>query len=321
MAEFDDKELNEGAAPEQAPDTATSVGAAEAAADFSSSVSAPAPAPKGYGLPVVIIAAVVALVLGCLAGRFLLAGIGGGSLNGKTTLSEAELDTAVASYTSNGQTKNVTAREVIQNSSSLDSAKNDDNTYNVPAAESTISYVRNKILNDAVTAEGITVSDEDANAYAQETLGSSDVDTIAQQYGMDSNTVKDVLKQSAGVKKLYDKITGGGDSSTKPEAPAQPEAGKEDEKNATYGEYLVKLLGDEWDAANNKWARTDGPYYAALGTEQFTSDSASYNQASSAYYVATSQSDSSSEGTQKSWTDYVNGKLSNASCTVFSLNS
>ena len=320
MAEFDDKEQNEAteAASEQAPVSTESV--SEAAEDLTSSAPAPA-APKGFGLPVVIIAAVVALVLGCLAGRFLLSGIGGGSLNGKATLTEAELDTAVASYTSNGQTKNVTAREVIQNSSSLDSAKNDDNTYNVPAAESTISYVRNKILNDAVTAEGITVSDEDANAYAQETLGSSDVDTIAQQYGMDSNTVKDVLKQSAGVKKLYDKITGGGDSSTKPEAPAQPEAGKEDEKNATYGEYIVKLLGDEWDAANNKWARTDGPYYAALGTEQFTSDSASYNQANSAYYVATSQSDSSSEDTQKSWTDYVNGKLSNASCTVFSLNS
>ena len=319
MAEIDEKDPIAGAESTQDNAPESSFSAAEAAAELKAST-----APKGIKTPAIVGIAVVALVVGCLIGRFLLGGIGGGSLGGKTTLSEGELDTAVASYTFNGATKNVSAREVIQNASSLESAKNDDGSYNVPSAESTVSFIRNQILNDAAASEGISVSDDDVNSYAQETLGSSDVDTIAQQYGMDSDTVKQVLKQSAGVKKLYDKVTGGDNnnqSATTPEAPVEPENGNKDEKNATYGQYIINLIGDEWDSANNTWARTDGPFHAALSAETFSADSASYNQAQMAYYAAQSQSQSGSDSsdTQQKWTDYVNGKLSNTVCTVFSL--
>ena len=117
------------------------------------------------------VGAVVLFALGIVIGRFLLGGGGAtGSLNGRTTLSEGELNTPIASYTYNGQTKEVTAREVIENTSGLDAAKQSDGTYAVPAADKIIGYVRNAlvvaeaqskaydarfVLKDAVTINGI----------------------------------------------------------------------------------------------------------------------------------------------------------------------
>ncbi len=63
-------------------------------------------------------------------------------MNGRTTLSEGELNTPIASYTYNGQTKEVTAREVIENTSGLDAAKQSDGTYAVPAADKIIDAVK-----------------------------------------------------------------------------------------------------------------------------------------------------------------------------------
>ncbi len=62
-------------------------------------------------------------------------------MNGRTTLSEGELNTPIASYTYNGQTKEVTAREVIENTSGLDAAKQSDGTYAVPPADSKINAI------------------------------------------------------------------------------------------------------------------------------------------------------------------------------------
>ena len=98
------------------------------------------------------VGAVILFVLGIVIGRFLLGGGATGSLNGRTTLSEGELNTPIASYTYNGQTKEVTAREVIENTSGLDAAKQSDGTYAVPAADKIIGYVRNAL----VVAEAIT---------------------------------------------------------------------------------------------------------------------------------------------------------------------
>ncbi|MDJ1122913.1 hypothetical protein QJ043_04920 [Olsenella sp. YH-ols2217] len=272
-----------------------------------------------HQLPLVfcIVIGVVCLALGLVIGRFLLGGVGG-AVSGKTTLSEGELDATVATYTYEGSSHDVTAREVFETGSGLESARKDDGTYAFPAASDVLAYAQNQILNQAVEAAGITVSDEDMTTYAQDTLGSSDFKSLASTYGMSEDAVKTVVRQSAGVKKLYDQVVGSDASAgTMPESPATPASEDEyDTKNATYGEYIVNLLGDEWDKNANTWARKDGPYYAAMSDMDFTSDSASYNQAMTAYYVAYQQYSQVAGTASSKWTTYVNGLFAKASINI-----
>ena len=59
-----------------------------------------------------VVIAVAALAIGVAAGHFLLGGVGTVSLSGRTTLSAGELDSTIATYTVNGTTTPITAREV-----------------------------------------------------------------------------------------------------------------------------------------------------------------------------------------------------------------
>lgn len=266
--------------------------------------------PKTFGLPVLIGSAVAALAIGVVVGHFALGGLGAG--NGKTTLAESDLDSAVATYTIDGKSNKITAREAIESTTTLDAAKNDDGTYAVPSADTILSCARNRILTAQVEAEGITVSDDDMKAYAKETMGSDDIETIASQYGMEKDAAEKLLKEAAGVKKLYEKIVDT-DSLT---APTAPEEGKTE---AEYGKYIVGLLGDEWDAKKDTWAKTDGDYYSALGEQKFSSKSATYDQANAAYYVAYQKYSTEYSAASAKWTTYVNERLSKASIQINTL--
>lgn len=263
----------------------------------------------------VVAIAAVCLIVGVLVGHFVL---GGQSAQGRTSLSENELNTVVATMSYEGKNYDITAQEAIEATSTLDSMKNDDGTYQMPSAEGAVAAARNKVLQAEVEKAGITVSDEDVQAYAEEYLGTSDYAQIATQYGMDEDSVKETLRESAGVRKLYDSIVTNNDI-TAPTAPEEPADGQQDTPNATYGAYIVSLLGDEWDAEANTWARTDGPFYTALGTEQFSADSATYNQALSAYYVAYQQYVEDYSQVTDAWTTFYNGCLSNATIDISSL--
>lgn len=105
-----------------------------------------------------------ALVVGVLCGHFLLGGGSSISLSGKTTLTGDQLDSTIATYTYNGKTVDVTARQVISQSKSVDSAANSDGTYNVPVADDVVSYARNAIVLQAAKDQGISVTDDDLSA-------------------------------------------------------------------------------------------------------------------------------------------------------------
>jgi hypothetical protein len=274
---------------------------------------------KSVKLPIAIVIGVAALVIGLLIGKFAMAGLSfGGSVSGKTTISEGELDSSVGSYTYGGQSYGISARDAIQATASLDSVKQDDGSYTVPSADSVLSVARNQILAKEVAAKGISVSDDDVTSYAETTLGSSDYSSIASQYSMTEDQVKELLKQSCGVKKLYDTVVTT-TTGTAPTAPTTPASGAEDTPTAEYGAYIINLLGDEWDSNTGTWARTDGSYYAALSGETFSADSATYAQAQKAYYVAYQQYSQTSSSASTQWTSYVNGLLSNASISINSL--
>ena len=282
--------------------------------------------PKNTKAKVPLIATgVIALVVGLLLGHFALGGFGN-SMAGKTTLSESELDQALGSYTYNGATTTFTARDVMEATSSVDSyastvstsdEDSDSTVYTIPSASDCVSYVQNQIIYKAVDDAGITVSDDERDEYAEEYAGSTDYATLASSWGITEDKAKEIVEKSAGVYKLHEEKVGTLDV-TMPEAPTEAAEGQEDVATAEYGQYIVDLLGDEWDSDNDTWARTDGPFYESMSSEDFSSQSATYSQAETAYYVAYVQYQTAYSESTQAWTDFVNSLLSNTSIDLYS---
>ena len=265
--------------------------------------------------------AVVALAIGLAVGHFVLGGSGtSAAFAGKTSVAEGDLDRAIATFTYDGKTEDITVREAIESQVELDQAKNEDGTYTLPSADAALSVARNRICTRVAQDKGISVSDDELSEYASKVTGLSDIATIADRYQLTEDQAKEIVRESALMYKLKQDVvsTDAGEAPTAPETPAE---GTEDEANATYGAYIVALLGDEWDGANNTWARQDGPYYAALSSESFSADSATYAQAQKAYYVAYQQYSTNSSTASSEWTNYVNGLLSSASIRLYTLGS
>ena len=237
---------------------------------------------------------------------------------GKTTLAGDQLDSTIATYTYNGKTVDVTARQVISQSKSVDSAANSDGTYDVPVADDVVSYARNAIVLQAAKDQGISVTDDDLSAYANQMFQTDDYATIASKYGIDEDTAKQTISDSCMMSKLRDSVV----TATLPEQPTkptEPAEGQEDTPTADYASYIIGLVGDEWDSANNTWASTDGDYYNALSSYEISNDSATYAAAQAAYYVAYSNYSTAYSDYSSQWTTYVNSLLSNASIQLGSL--
>lgn len=265
------------------------------------------------------VGAVVLFALGIVIGRFLLGGGGAtGSLNGRTTLSEGELNTPIASYTYNGQTKEVTAREVIENTSGLDAAKQSDGTYAVPAADKIIGYVRNALVVAEAQSEGITVTDDEVNNYMQTNFKTTDVSQVASAYKLSEDVAKKLINDAVIMKKYRDKVL-----SIKlpdaPQAPTAPEDGNSETTSQEYAQYIIGLAGDEWDATNNTWASQDGDYYKQLSAYSISKDSASYAAAQTAYQVAMSKYSAVASKASQEWSQKINEILGKASIAVYSL--
>ena len=265
------------------------------------------------------VGAVVLFALGIVIGRFLLGGGGAtGSLNGRTTLSEGELNTPIASYTYNGQTKEVTAREVIENTSGLDAAKQSDGTYAVPAADKIIGYVRNALVVAEAQSQGISVSDQEVSDYMQTNFKTTDVSQVASAYKLSEDVAKKLINDAVIMKKYRDKVL-----TTKlpdaPQAPTAPEDGNSETTSQEYAQYIIGLAGDELDAMNNTWASQDGDYYKQLSAYSISKDSASYAAAQTAYQVAMSKYSAVASKASQEWSQKINEILGKASIAVYSL--
>lgn len=267
---------------------------------------------------IAIAIAVVAVIIAAVLGYFI--GSGGFAHKGadSASLTSDQLDTVVASYSYNGKSIDVTAREAIESQYSLDSVKQSDDTYPTPSADIVLSYARNHILLNEAEARGISVTDKEMKEYAEGALGMSDYSQMSQQYGVTKDQAKTIVKQQATMQKLYDKIVGTS-SATMPEAPAQPEDGNEDTASKDYADYIIKLAGDEWDAEKGTWASTDGVYAQALAGQEFTADSATYGQALTAYYTAYQQYAQANSESGGKWTEFVNGLYAKANITLYGL--
>lgn len=272
-------------------------------------------------VPAWVAICVAALVVGVLGGYFLLGGAGAGSvsLDGRTTLSAGELDSTIATYTYNGQRQNVTARDVLTaGGGEVEAAVNDDGTYSVPTASEILVYAQNMIILADAEDRGITATDEEVSDYAEQMLGSADLATIAELYGIDEQAVYDTFEQSVVVSKLRDAVCET-ELPAQPTEPAEPEEGAEDTPTADYASYIIALLGDEWDSEAGTWARTDGDYYATLSTYEITNDAATYAAAEAAYNVAYSAYSDASTKLTEEWTTYTGNLLSHATIQIGTL--
>ena len=262
------------------------------------------------------IVSVVGLVLGFVISGF----VGGGKALSKTTLDKSELDTVVATY--NGTNK-VTARDVLESNGSLENAKVSENTYHVPSADAIIAYVRNQILLDEAKKAGIEATDDDIAKFAKENLGVDklDYDEMAKKFGVDGDSVKEVMKQTVTISKLHDSKLSKDDKANAqpPVEPEKCEEGKEQEKTAAYADYIKKLAGSEWDAKNNKWASDDSMYASVLGESGFDGKEASYEMAAMAFNVAYQQFAASQQKANSGWIDFVNKVYSESSVNVYTL--
>ena len=282
-------------------------------------MTTPARGKRSLGLRValMILVAVLGAIVGCLVALFLVGGRWNLPTPVSATLTETQLNsTKVGSYCYDGTTYDITAREAILGTESLSSALNADGSYDAPSADMVLSYARNAILSQLVKESGITVTDAEVNAYAEQTAGTSDFTTIAALNNMDEDQAHEAMTLAASVSKLRQSVEGA--STATIAAPAAPADGNTEVGTQEYADYIIGLLGNHWDAANLTWADTDNAYYTALQNQVFAPGSASYEAARIAYSVALNESGSTSGGSS-AWVDYVNEYLDEGSIIIATL--
>ena len=216
----------------------------------------------------------------------------------------------MATYTANGTTTAVTAREVleeVQGSPTL--TANEDGTYDVPAASDVLSYVQNEVILADAAARGLTASDEEVDAFVTGTMGLADMAEVASNYGISEDAARSMIEDAVVLSKLQSEVTTA-ELGDYPTAPAEPAEGEEDAATPEYADYVIGLLGDEWDADVDDWARTDGTYYATLSGYEISNDAATYAAASAAYSVAANEYQTASAQLNEEWNAYTDGVLS-----------
>ena len=264
-----------------------------------------------------IAGALVAVIVAGVSGYFLGSGGFGSKGVSAPVFSESELDATVATWKFKGASHKISAREAIESQYSLDSVKDEDGNYPAPSADAVLGYVRNRILLEEASKQGIELSDEELSSSAESSLGTSDFSAIAGQYGVSEDQAKQIVREQGTIQKLYQSVMD--DAPAMPKAPTEPESGDENEAKAEYAAYIIDLAGKEWDAEAGTWAKLDGAYATALAGEEITPESATYAQAQKAYAVAYQQYMLESQGANAKWTSYVNELFGEADVELFGL--
>lgn len=312
----DDDAAEDGDAAENEDDAAEDAAAkgvvAEGANATADSPKVPGGRHKLY-IAIAVIAVIVAAILGYVIGSDAFGPKGVGS----ATLTEDQLDSVVATWTLDGATNKITARQAIESQYSLDTVKDENGTYPTPSADVILAYARNQVLLKEAEKRDVKIDDKELAAAAEDTLGTSDFATIASQYQVTEDQAKEIVRQQVTIQKLYKTIVK--DAPTAPAAPEEPENGDSAAVSAEYAAYIIDLAGKEWDKEAGTWASPDGTYATALVGEEFTADSASYAQAQKAYAAAYQDYAKHAADSNQSWTEYVNTLFAKADITLYGL--
>jgi len=269
------------------------------------------PPRRGVSVVVVVLVALLAVAAGVGIGLLLYPHIpfpqSVASLAGKTTVGESDLSLPLGTYEYRGVKTSVSIREAIEQTSSVDAARNADGTYTVPSVDTVLAVARNRILLQAAQERGIAATDEDAMAYARDTFGTDDFATIAANYGMEVERAREQMRQSATLRLLRDAVVT--TTAVEPAAPVAPQPGAENDYLPEYAPYVLGLVGDEWNAEANAWAREDGPYRERLRDYTISNEGATFAAAQAAYEEAMQQFALAQQQRSAEWTSYVNTLL------------
>ncbi|MDM8300856.1 hypothetical protein [Collinsella tanakaei] len=264
--------------------------------------------------------AVVAVVVAAIVGYFVGSGglFRGAAGADSGSLTADQLDTVIARYTYNGASHDITAREVIESQYSLEAVEQEDGTYPTPSADSAVAYARNQILLAEAESRGIEATEDEMAEYAEQSIGTSDFAEMADRYQLSEDQAREVVRENTVLQKLYTQVVPENDA-TMPEAPVEPEDGDTSTRSKEYADYIIGLAGDEWDAESGTWASQDGPFYSVLSDTDFTADSASYEQALTAYYTAYQEYAEASGEYTSMWAEFQNGLFANADIDLYGL--
>lgn len=274
---------------------------------------------EGKKKKIFVAAAVAAVVIAAILGFFIGSGAFGGKGTGTSKLTEDQLNDTVATYAYNGAKHSISAREAIESQYSVESVKDENGKYAAPSADAILSYARNQILLDEAEKEGVKVSAKDMKEYAKKSIGTDDYGTMAKQYNVSKGQAKTIVKQSVMMQKLYEKVVPSASSSSTPEQPSEPKDKNnltDDEKKA-YADYIIKLAGKDWDSSKNAWRDSNSDYAKQL--PNFDGQSASFNDAKNAYYVAYQAYSTQASSASSKWTEFSNKLFANADIQIYGL--
>lgn len=236
----------------------------------------------------------------------------------KATLDSSDLDMVVGRVTFDGKTSDITARQVIMLNGNLNYA---DQGY--PSAEMVVSTARNLVLEADAEKRGITADDETLSAFMKEMLGGDDYESVAKQYQVDVESLKELLHSSYITQEIRKAVIGK-DMPELAAPPTEPGDGENGKATAEYFDYVVKAAGDEWDAKKGAWVSDTGDFAVALGSSK-TFDpekkTATYDDALSAYQVLSTRYSAEASSYDTLWEEYLNGLMSKAQVSVYSLSS
>lgn len=264
-----------------------------------------------------IAGAVIAVIVAAIIGYVFGSGGFGQKGSGTAMLAENQLDNTVATWTINGNTHNISAREAIESQYSLDSVKTEDGMYPAPSAEVILSYTRNQVILEAAKKQGVSIDESELAAAAEKSLGTSDFEAIASQYQVSTEQAKEIVRQQAIIQKLYGTIVK--DAPDAPTAPEEPADGDSTAASAEYAAYIVDLAGDEWDKEAGTWADSKGSFATAFEGDDFAGETATYEQAQKAYAAAYQDYAMKASELNKDWTSYVNDLFAKSNITLYGL--
>lgn len=257
--------------------------------------------------------AIVAGLCGCLVAGALLGYVNAPDVRqsslGVTEVASSDTSRVIATYTWQGKTHDVTIGDYAKWAGLASSS----GAYQVPAASNVTAYVQAQVMDQVAKDEGIDVSNDDIDAYAKDTLGATDIDTLASNYSMSVDDLRDLLRQTVRQSKLREKVAGKVDVTVPSAEPTAPEDGKDDATSKDYADYIVKAVGDAWDKDANGgkggWKDSGSAIAKAMADYDVTNDSASYKAAEACYKELSSEYTTKSSAISADWASYQNKTL------------
>lgn len=236
-------------------------------------------------------------------------------------LTDDDLNKVLGVYIYKGKSVEVTNRDALMfaNQGTMPAATK--GKYAVPSAKTVMQIAQDSIIQQVLDEKQITVTDDDVTKYIKDNFKVNSISELAKSYNVSENYVEQLMRTNARVKKLRAQVC----PTQVPEAPEEPTAPKDDQKDVAtkeYADYIFKIAGNEWDSSardgKGNWKDKTSAYATALSAYKVSNDSATYEAARAAYGVASSTYQRAVSSETAEWTKYIDGYMSQVVVETYS---